>query len=187
MSYIQSEYVFPFPPSVNTLYFQGPKHGQKFLSKKGKEYKSTIRELYLDDDRKPMSGYLEVYIDLLLPDLRKRDIDNYEKAVLDSLVEINAIEDDSQVKKITVIDRGKCSDISKGVAIISINQISYNEITDQYYSSRFIAHICKVIGCDNIKDVKTNVNKKKPNEPVFHKPKKVYIKKKDLLKSDDEA
>lgn len=47
-------------------------------------------------------GGLAVTVDLMPPDKRKRDIDNIQKAILDSLTKAKVWTDDSQVKHISV-------------------------------------------------------------------------------------
>ena len=118
--------LFPFPPSVNTLYFQGPKHGQKFLSKKGKEYKKMLQAMYSDDDRVPYDGPVAVEIELGVPDKRARDLDNHFKALLDGLVDLNYIKDDSQVVHINGRFAPKHAVLNKGYAIIRV--VSTSEI-----------------------------------------------------------
>lgn len=115
-----TDYLFCWPPSVNTLYFQGKSHGQKFLSKKGKEYKKMLHHMYADDDIIKFTDPVSVKITLVPPDKRIRDIDNYNKAILDGLVDLGIIEDDSQIKHLDVQMLEPAIDYKKGCAIIQI-------------------------------------------------------------------
>lgn len=50
---------------------------------------------------KPLVNSLKVHIRLYFKDKRKRDIDNYNKAILDSMTKI-IYEDDSQIEELNV-------------------------------------------------------------------------------------
>lgn len=114
------QFIFPFPPSVNTMFFQGKNHGQKFLSKRAKEYKQALQALYADVARVPMHGDLEVQLYLVPPDARRRDVDNYLKAVLDGLTELNIIEDDSQIGMLNVRMLNKITRYNRGFVIVQV-------------------------------------------------------------------
>ncbi len=94
MSY-KVDLTLPFPPSVNG-YYRAIKRGNictNILSKKGREYKDIVASLVtpqLTEER------LMVKVYLYPPDKRRRDIDNYNKALLDSLSGI-IWKDDSQI------------------------------------------------------------------------------------------
>ncbi|MCP6623570.1 RusA family crossover junction endodeoxyribonuclease, partial [Klebsiella pneumoniae] len=51
---------------------------------------------------RPSSDLAEVHIVLYPPDQRRRDIDNYNKALFDALTLTGVWEDDSQVKRMLV-------------------------------------------------------------------------------------
>ena len=88
------------PPSVNTLWINKP--NGRYKSKKGKIFEETARsELKKQFRRKPLDNGLKVHISLYFKDKRKRDIDNYNKAILDSMTEI-VYEDDSQIEELNV-------------------------------------------------------------------------------------
>ena len=87
----------PFPPSVNNLFSQGMVKGKmrRFASK---PYKAWRREavLRLCAARIPrFSEPVVVKLSLTPRDNRARDADNYNKAVLDALVEARILHDDS--------------------------------------------------------------------------------------------
>jgi crossover junction endodeoxyribonuclease RusA len=162
--------IFPYPPSVNTLYFQGPKHGQKFLSKKGKEYKQKLHYLYADDERKPLECPIEVTILLIAPDRRERDIDNYSKALLDGLTDLKYIIDDSQIIDIHITKVDKLEKYNKGLAMIQIRDYTQRIYITDFEEEDPIAQFFK----DHSFDEESKL--------MFHKPVKKYIKKADRIK-----
>ena len=110
----------PFPPSVNHYWrhitLRG--HTRTVISKKGREYRQTIGSLIRPPE--PLTGRLSVCIDLQPPDRRRRDIDNYPKALLDSLTHAGVWEDDEQIDSLH-ITRGKVE--KPGAAIVTISEI----------------------------------------------------------------
>ena len=96
MKKLKLELELPFPPSVNSCYRAIPRGRicATILSKQGREYKERISRLF--GCEKPTDKRLMVRINLAMPDKRKRDIDNYNKILLDSLTGI-IWEDDSQI------------------------------------------------------------------------------------------
>lgn len=100
--------VLPFPPSVNTYWRapnKGPLAGRHLISAKGRAYQSAACAAIVEQLRrlpKPTSAPAAVEIILFPPDARRRDIDNYNKALFDALTHAGAWEDDSQVKRMLV-------------------------------------------------------------------------------------
>lgn len=92
----------PFPPAVNNITTVA--RGRKITSKRGRQYRDdaikAIHEQYQGDI---LSGRLMVCITLRPPCRRKRDIDNYSKAILDAITCAGAWQDDEQVDQMTVI------------------------------------------------------------------------------------
>ena len=88
------------PPSVNTLWVN--KHRGRYKSKRGKIFENlACGELKKQFRYKPLANSLKVHIRLYFKDKRKRDIDNYNKAILDSMTKI-IYEDDSQIEELNV-------------------------------------------------------------------------------------
>lgn len=117
----------PFPPSMNT-YWRNV-NGRTLLSAKGRRYKvEVIAAVYEQLKRKPqpLAGDIAVKIEFYPPDNRKRDMDNYYKALFDSLTTAGAWEDDSQIKH---IESDWINTIKNGSVIIYINVIKSK--TDQ--------------------------------------------------------
>ena len=100
--------VLPFPPSVNTYWRapnSGPLKGRHLISAKGRAYQSAACAAIVEQLRrlpKPSSSPAAVEIVLYPPDLRRRDIDNYNKALFDALTHAGVWEDDSQVQRMLV-------------------------------------------------------------------------------------
>ena len=120
MSKVLKKFVFPWPPSINSLYCQGKTHGQKFLTKQGKAYKQKIIELYANDDMDPINEAIKVRIELFPPDRRTRDIDNYIKPLLDGLKFLEIVADDSVITTLAVIKHEKNIKFNKGLALVYI-------------------------------------------------------------------
>ena len=100
--------VLPFPPSVNRLWRSV--RGRNILSREGREYrKAGLQQLAAQAVPKqwlwPHTGRLSVAITLHAPDKRRRDVDNYTKAVLDLLTHGGVMVDDSQIDRL-LITRG---------------------------------------------------------------------------------
>ena len=103
----------PFPPTVNS-YYKHSKFGVH-ISKKGRLFRESLE----DTIREQVRGikldetlFVEVY--LYPPDRRKRDLDNYMKALLDALTQYGLWEDDSLINQLHIF-RGE---VIKGGAVI---------------------------------------------------------------------
>lgn len=100
--------VLTFPPSVNTYWRapnKGPLAGRHLISAKGRAYQSAACVAIVEQLRilpKPSSSLASVEIVLYPPDERRRDIDNYNKALFDALTHAGIWEDDSQVRRMLV-------------------------------------------------------------------------------------
>jgi len=98
----------PFPPSVNTYWRapnKGPLAGRHLISADGRKYQSAVSASIIEQYRripKPITAELEVAITLFPPDARRRDLDNYNKALFDALTNAHVWQDDSQVKRMLV-------------------------------------------------------------------------------------
>ena len=72
------------------------------MARKGKQVKEQYQLEARDQHKKrPTSLGVEMEITLFFKDNRKRDVDNYNKLVLDSLEGI-VYQDDSQIQKLTI-------------------------------------------------------------------------------------
>lgn len=112
------ELFLPFPPTVNN-YYRHHKYGI-YISKKGK----LFRELVCDsiNEQLPnveLDNRLKVSITLHPPDKRKRDIDNYNKSLLDAITQAGLWGDDSQIDQLFNY-RGEI--IKKGLVHLTISE-----------------------------------------------------------------
>ena len=94
--------ILPWPPSVNHYWRFG--NGHFYISNEGKRFKMIVTGTMLQGGVKPFSGPVAVTIDLHPPDRRIRDIDNANKALLDSLVTRHGLaglyHNDAQIKRL---------------------------------------------------------------------------------------
>jgi crossover junction endodeoxyribonuclease RusA len=100
--------IIPYPPSVNT-YWRAVK-GRVIISKRGREYRdavyTAINSAFESDDvedPRPLLGRLQVKITATMPDRRRRDIDNINKAALDALGYAGVFGDDEQIDDLHVL------------------------------------------------------------------------------------
>lgn len=102
---LKYELNLPWPPSVNHcwLHLNWRNSRSVILTKNGKLFRALVERLIREkrDNGKipeqPLDGALEVKMKLYPPDKRRRDIDNYSKAVFDALTHGGFWKDDSQV------------------------------------------------------------------------------------------
>ncbi|WP_313383165.1 RusA family crossover junction endodeoxyribonuclease [Pantoea sp.] len=95
--------ILPFPPSVNS-YWRNTRKGV-LISASGRSFRANaIGAVYeqLKSRPKPITVNVEVALVLYPPSKQSRDLDNYLKAIFDSLTHAGVWADDSQVKRFTV-------------------------------------------------------------------------------------
>lgn len=87
----------PWPPSVN--HYWRTWCGRMLISREGRTYREDVCALLAGGGfRKPPSGgRIALCMDAFPPDRRKRDLDNLQKSVLDSLEHSGVYEDDCQI------------------------------------------------------------------------------------------
>lgn len=89
------------PYTTNSLY--GQKGHRRYMTTKGKElkedYQWQIKSQYRGN---PMKGDIDLRVELFFADNRKRDIDNYNKILLDAFMGL-LWEDDSQIQSLLII------------------------------------------------------------------------------------
>ncbi len=114
------ELELPFPPAVNNITTVA--RGRKITSKRGRQYREEAVRLIAEQFRgRALEGRLAVEIDLWPPCRRKRDIDNYSKAILDAITEAGVWVDDELVDSLTIVRRpvvkgGRCYVLIEEVA-----------------------------------------------------------------------
>lgn len=120
------ELFLPFPPSINDYYGN---HGHvKFVRAKGSQFRKDVREAVIQQlgPNFPVIDWkMKIAINEYMPDRRKRDLDNYLKALLDSLSPLEKDgwpgiwEDDSLIDQLS-ITRGEC--VKGGVVVMTITE-----------------------------------------------------------------
>ena len=108
----------PYPPSVNH-YWRNLSNGRTVISREGRAYRELVWALMREQGVPKQTGRLDVHVALVMPDKRRRDIDNAMKALLDSLAYASVYEDDSQIDKLTV---ERCQVEPPGAAIVTVSQ-----------------------------------------------------------------
>lgn len=109
----------PFPPSTNTYYRSlrtGKLAGRVLVSQKGREYRAAVAKI-VGKVEAITAPAIDVSISLVPPDARKRDLDNYLKAMLDALTHAGVWKDDSQITRLLIT---KCWKEEGGFALVEI-------------------------------------------------------------------
>jgi len=92
----------PFPPSLNHYYIHASK--QNVIGSKGITYRNDVYyAVRTKKPKEPLTERLSVTIHAIMPDKRKRDLDNILKAALDSLQNAGIYVDDCQIDELSVI------------------------------------------------------------------------------------
>lgn len=92
----------PYPPSVNSYWrhlSKGPLAGRVLISDEGRKYRETVLRQV---DAMKLDNRLRVEIEAVMPDRRKRDLDNLPKAVLDALTHAEVWGDDGQIDDLRI-------------------------------------------------------------------------------------
>ena len=113
-----------WPPSVNHEWVKAK--GRIILAPKGRTYRAYVAGKILamrsngSLPQATLDGDLSVAMELYPPDRRRRDVDNYSKAVFDALTHAHLWRDDSQVKRQTVTVREPKAD---GQVVLTISEL----------------------------------------------------------------
>ena len=107
----------PWPPTINSYW--KPIRGGIYLSSKGRKYRQMVEESM----REQMPGVsiderVMVEVTLFPPDAKTRDVDNYNKGVLDALTHCEFWSDDSLVDQLFVY-RGEVT--KGGIVRVEVN------------------------------------------------------------------
>ena len=92
------------------------------INKRGKSYRTCVR--YILKDETPLEGKLKLHIDVFPPDKRKRDLDNINKCLIDSLQYGGVIKDDFDIDSLSM---KRCEVIKGGKVIIKLEEINEGE------------------------------------------------------------
>lgn len=111
-------YELPYPPSVN--HYWRNVHGRTLISREGRRYRERVCALLALTRREPLRGRLEVTMTVCMPDRRRRDLDNLQKSLLDSLEAAGAYIDDGQIDRIEII-RGPV--VPDGKVVVTVEEV----------------------------------------------------------------
>jgi len=112
----------PWPPSVNHYW---RRVGNKTVtSKEGRQYRVDVGAIMTIGGVRQMDGRLSIRVEAYPPDRRRRDLDNIQKALLDSMQHGGAYADDSQIDRLEVI---RCEMVQGGKVDVAITQINPSE------------------------------------------------------------
>lgn len=93
------ELYLPFPPTVNN-YYSKTQRGV-YISHKGRKFRAMVQDAIMEQmPDVHINDRMLVEIVLFPPDKRKRDVDNYNKSVLDALTHAGLWEDDSLIDQL---------------------------------------------------------------------------------------
>ena len=98
------------PPSVNTAFYTDFRTRTRHKTKPYREFIRNLEGYVPQCNPTLLDGELEVEINCYFPDKRKRDIANYEKCLIDTIVHYGLITDDSQIQRLVLekyYDKGK--------------------------------------------------------------------------------
>ena len=96
------ELYLPFPPTVNN-YYKKSASGGRYISNKGRKFRDdTIKEVRNQLPGVAVDYRMLVEVILFPPDNRMRDIDNYNKSLLDALTHSGVWEDDALIDQLFV-------------------------------------------------------------------------------------
>lgn len=95
---LSAEFRLDYPPSVNS-YWRTTRGGQTYLSKAGRQYREAAAAA---TDVRFGQRRVQVYIELTMPDRRRRDLDNTLKALLDAIEHAGIVDDDCQIDRLMV-------------------------------------------------------------------------------------
>ena len=110
--------LLPWIPSVN--HYWGVSGKQRFIGKKGKEFRAKVMDAVNEAGIQALEGRLAVHVALYPPDRRKRDIDNVLKSLLDACEHAGCYENDSQIDELHIIRRDVIKDGACTIVILTI-------------------------------------------------------------------
>ncbi len=105
--------VLPWPPSVNSYYRRMPNKRAKggvvtMISDKGREYRDTVARICMIERVREVRGErLQLAVQCYLPDRRRRDLGNIDKALLDALEHAGVFKDDALIRHQRYDDMGR--------------------------------------------------------------------------------
>ena len=134
----------PFPPSLNH-YYQHLGH-VTLISRRGRAYREAVMALLAAQGIKPLSGVLDLVVELFPPDRRKRDADNFHKCLSDALQHAGVFHDDSQVVRLEI---SKHDPVKGGKVIVRIQERTNDgRLEDLKRARRYLSRVIEQIEGD---------------------------------------
>ena len=95
----------PYPPSVNNYWRAS--NGRFYINKKGVDFRNAVTAIVMREKvAHKLTGRLKAEIHAIVPDRRVRDLDNLNKAILDSLTHSKVIVDDKYIDDLRIVRAG---------------------------------------------------------------------------------
>jgi len=91
-----------FPPSVNNLFLNAGKGRGRVPTPEYRAWRERTAWMIAAQKPLPIAGKVNVRVDLVAPDKRRRDADNLAKAPLDAIVRAGLIDDDSAIRRLSI-------------------------------------------------------------------------------------
>lgn len=134
----------PFPPSLNH-YYRHLGH-VTLISRRGRAYREAVVALLAAQGIKPLSGVLDLVVELFPPDRRKRDADNFHKCLSDALQHAGVFHDDSQVVRLEI---SKHDPVKGGKVIVRIQERTNDgRLEDLKRARRYLSRVIEQIEGD---------------------------------------
>jgi crossover junction endodeoxyribonuclease RusA len=134
----------PFPPSLNH-YYRHLGH-VTLISRRGRAYRDAVVALLAAQGIKPLSGPLDLVVELFPPDRRKRDADNFHKCLSDALQHAGVFHDDSQVVSLEI---SKHEPVKGGKVAVRIQERSSDgRLEDLRSARRYLSRVIEQIEGD---------------------------------------
>ena len=111
------ELELPYPPSVNHYWRMW--RGRMVISTEGRAYRERVSLMLRAANVRPVPGKLAVHVEVYPPDNRRRDLDNLQKALLDSMQHGGAFHDDSQIVWLLI---EKAQNVPGGKVLVRIKE-----------------------------------------------------------------
>jgi crossover junction endodeoxyribonuclease RusA len=117
----------PFPPSTNNLFATVDRNGRggtiRVRARPYVSWSHAARMEFLTSRRHHFKRPVVAEYVYGRPDNRRRDVANYEKAISDLLVEMNVLDDDTQIEDIRLRWATPADSVPAGVVLVRISEV----------------------------------------------------------------
>jgi len=112
----------PYPPSVN--HYWRRVGARTLISAEGRRYRKRVASALSLYSMAPMTGSVDVFINVHPPDRRRRDLDNILKALLDALEHGGVYANDSQIDVLEIV---RSEIIPGGKVVVHLTELADDE------------------------------------------------------------